>query len=118
MLSGITLAAKALKPDIIIIAAEPSGSNDAADVAASKAQGRLIQDMPKPVTVADGLEGELVGWPGLRCMCTHVCVLGGAKARLVACMPAGHFTDTMLYLLLPSPCTHVSFESCLHIPCG
>jgi serine racemase len=57
MLSGIALAAKALKPSITIIAAEPSGSNDAADVAACKAQGRLIQDMPKPATIADGLQG-------------------------------------------------------------
>lgn len=60
MLSGIALAAKALKPSITIIAAEPSGSNDAADVAACKEQGRLIQDMPKPATIADGLQGRLL----------------------------------------------------------
>lgn len=57
MLSGITLAAKALKPSIIIIAAEPAGVNDAADVAASKAAGQLVTDLPKPVTIADGLQG-------------------------------------------------------------
>ncbi len=57
MLSGITLAAKSIKPSITIVAAEPSGSNNAADVAASKACGRLIQDMPQPLTIADGLEG-------------------------------------------------------------
>jgi hypothetical protein len=58
MLSGITLAAKALKPSILVIAAEPCGSNDAADVAASKAAGQLVTDLPKPITIADGLQGE------------------------------------------------------------
>jgi serine racemase len=57
MLAGITLAAKAIKPSITIVAAEPCGSNDAADVAACKAQGKLVQDMPKPLTIADGLQG-------------------------------------------------------------
>lgn len=57
MLSGITLAAKSIKPGITIVAAEPSGSNNAADVAASKATGKLVQDMPKPRTIADGLQG-------------------------------------------------------------
>ena len=32
MISGISIAAKALNPDITIIAAEPRGVNDAADV--------------------------------------------------------------------------------------
>lgn len=58
MLSGITLAAKALKPGIVVIAAEPCGSNDAADVAASKRAGQLVTHLPKPVTIADGLQGE------------------------------------------------------------
>lgn len=58
MLSGITLAAKAIKPSITIVAAEPCGSNSAADVAACKSEGRLIQDMPKTLTIADGLQGE------------------------------------------------------------
>jgi threonine dehydratase len=58
MLSGITLAAKAMKPSITIVAAEPCGSNSAADVAACKSEGRLIQDMPKTLTIADGLQGE------------------------------------------------------------
>jgi hypothetical protein len=58
MLSGITLAAKALKPSILVMAAEPCGSNDAADVAASKHAGQLVTDLPKPITIADGLQGE------------------------------------------------------------
>lgn len=43
MISGIAVAAKALKPSIKIIAAEPTGRNDAADVAACKAAGQLVQ---------------------------------------------------------------------------
>lgn len=61
MLSGITLAAKALKPGILIIAAEPSGTNGAADAAAAKAAGQLVTDLPKPKTIADGLQGGARG---------------------------------------------------------
>ncbi len=43
MISGIAVAAKALKPGIKILAAEPTGRNDAADVAASKAAGQLVE---------------------------------------------------------------------------
>lgn len=43
MISGIAVAAKAIKPSIQIIAAEPSGRNNAADVAACKAAGQLVQ---------------------------------------------------------------------------
>lgn len=62
MLSGITLAAKALKPDIIVVAAEPSGTNGAADVAAAKQAGQLVRDLPKPLTIADGLQGRVLGF--------------------------------------------------------
>lgn len=57
MLSGIAVTAKALRPRIRVIAAEPCGVNDAADVAASKAAGRLLTDVPRPATIADGLQG-------------------------------------------------------------
>lgn len=43
MISGIATAAKALRPGIKVIAAEPTGRNDAADVAACKAAGQLVQ---------------------------------------------------------------------------
>lgn len=45
-----------------------TGSNDAADVAASKAEGRLRLDMPKPATIADGLQGRMgdLTWPVIR----------------------------------------------------
>ena len=52
MISGIAVTAKALKPSIKIIAAEPTGRNDAADVAASKAAGRLVQVRGAPHRVA------------------------------------------------------------------
>lgn len=67
MLSGIALTAKALKPGIKILAAEPTGTNNAADVAASKAAGELVPT-PKPITIADGLEARLgdLTWPVVR----------------------------------------------------
>ncbi len=39
-----------------------------ADVAASKAEGRLRLDMPKPDTIADGLAGRMgdLTWPVVR----------------------------------------------------
>ena len=44
------------------------GRNDKADVAASKAEGRLRLDMPKPQTIADGLQGRMgdLTWPVVR----------------------------------------------------
>lgn len=67
MASGVAIAAKGLKPDIRIIAAEPTGLNDAADVAASMAAGRLIK-CDKPITIADGLRGRTgdLTWPIIR----------------------------------------------------
>ncbi|KAL4452087.1 hypothetical protein ABPG75_007749 [Micractinium tetrahymenae] len=67
MISGIAVAAKALKPGIKMIAAEPTGRNDAADVAAAKAAGELVQ-LPKPATICDGLEARLgsLTWPIVR----------------------------------------------------
>ncbi len=40
-----------------VIAAEPSGTNRAADVAECKAAGQLLPLLPKPNTIADGLQG-------------------------------------------------------------
>lgn len=61
------VAAKALQPSIKIIAAEPTGRNDAADVAACKAAGQLVQ-VAKPRTICDGLEARLGSytWPIVR----------------------------------------------------
>jgi threonine dehydratase len=64
LISGIAVAARALRPSVVVIAAEPSGADDAAR---SKAAGqRLLQLDPR--TIADGLRtslGELT-WPVLR----------------------------------------------------
>ncbi|PON86423.1 D-serine ammonia-lyase [Trema orientale] len=64
LISGVTLAAKAIKPAIRILAAEPIGANDAA---LSKAAGKLIA-LQEINTVADGLRGMLgsLTWPVVR----------------------------------------------------
>ncbi|KAH9538450.1 hypothetical protein CY35_15G005400 [Sphagnum magellanicum] len=64
LISGIALAAKAIKPEIIIIAAEPSGADDAAQ---SKAAGRIVT-LKQPKTIADGLRASLGNftWPVVR----------------------------------------------------
>lgn len=64
LISGVALAAKALRPKIRIFAAEPLGADDAAR---SKTAGKLIpQTVPK--TVADGLLTSLgdLTWPVVR----------------------------------------------------
>ncbi len=55
LISGVTLAAKALKPSIRIIGAEPELAGDAA---ASKREGS-IQPAMTPLTIADGLRTSL-----------------------------------------------------------
>lgn len=55
LVSGIAIAAKALKPSIRIIGAEPELAGDAA---LSKAQGAIAPAMP-PATIADGLRTSL-----------------------------------------------------------
>lgn len=64
LISGIALAAKAIKPEIIILAAEPSGADDAAQ---SKAAGRIVT-LKQPKTIADGLRASLGNftWPVIR----------------------------------------------------
>lgn len=55
MIAGMAIAAKALKPSIRIIGAEPELAGDGA---ASKRAGAIQPQMP-PVTIADGLRGTL-----------------------------------------------------------
>ncbi|KAL6054374.1 Serine dehydratase [Balamuthia mandrillaris] len=64
MISGICVAAKALKPDIHIIAAEPK---DADDAWRSKQEGRLVPQTGTK-TIADGLRTGLgsLTWPIVR----------------------------------------------------
>eukprot|EP00775_Hariotina_reticulata_P006291 gene6291-6527_t len=80
LLSGVAIAAKSLKPQLKVLAAEPCGTNNAADAAASKAAGQLIQDMPKTSTVADGLQGKYARlgqhtWPVVRDLVDGVLVV-------------------------------------------
>ncbi|CAL5225445.1 g8263 [Coccomyxa viridis] len=67
MISGIAVAAKGLKPEIAIIAAEPTGTNGAADTLTSKQAGELVQ-CERPKTLADGLRGRMgdLTWPIIR----------------------------------------------------
>lgn len=85
LISGIAIAARALQPNIVIIAAEPTGENDAADVAASKAAGKLVP-RAKPVTIADGLQGRLgnLTWPPVRDLVSGVVTV--SEAEIVAAM--------------------------------
>uniref|UniRef100_A0A2P2JMJ9 Serine racemase n=1 Tax=Rhizophora mucronata TaxID=61149 RepID=A0A2P2JMJ9_RHIMU len=64
LISGVALAAKAIKPSIQILAAEPTRANDAAQ---SKAAGKIIT-LPETNTVADGLRAFLgsLTWPIVR----------------------------------------------------
>lgn len=62
-----------------------AGSNDAADVAAAKAAGRIVP-CPKPVTIADGLQGRLgdLTWPPVRDLVAGVVTV--SDAEIVAAM--------------------------------
>ena len=64
LVAGLTIAAKALKPDIRVFAAEPAGADDAAR---SKARGELVPQTG-PNTIADGLLTSLgdLTWPVVR----------------------------------------------------
>lgn len=64
LVSGIAVAAKALVPDIKVLAAEPSGADDAAR---SKAKRELVPQR-NPHTIADGLRTSLgqLTWPIVR----------------------------------------------------
>ncbi|KAH7621489.1 putative Serine racemase [Nannochloris sp. 'desiccata'] len=76
LIGGIAAAIKAVCPRIKIIAAEPQGTNNAADVAASKIAGRLLY-LPTPETIADGLLARLgdITWPLVRDLVDDVIVV-------------------------------------------
>lgn len=76
LLSGVTLAARALLPDISVYGGEPSGADDAYR---SKRAGHLILQTD-PNTVADGLLTSLGEWtwPVVRDLVSDVFVVGDA----------------------------------------
>ena len=82
LISGIAIAAKALKPSIKIIGAEPELAGDAA---ASKREGS-IQPAMKPVTIADGLRTSLgpLTFPVVRDLVDEVVLV--PEADIVASM--------------------------------
>ncbi|MSU78948.1 MAG: pyridoxal-phosphate dependent enzyme [Gemmataceae bacterium] len=82
LLAGVTFAAKALKPDIRVFAAEPCGADDAAR---SKAAGVFIPQAA-PKTIADGLltsMGDLT-WPVVRDLVEDVLTV--SEDEIVAAM--------------------------------
>jgi threonine dehydratase/serine racemase len=74
LISGISIAAKGVKPSIRIFAGEPLGADDAAR---SKAAGKLIPQT-SPKTVADGLLTSLgdLTWPIIRDLVEQVITVG------------------------------------------
>jgi threonine dehydratase/serine racemase len=82
LVSGLAIAATALRPGIRVFAAEPAGADDAAR---SKRAGRVIP-MERPDTIADGLLTSLGErtWPVLRDLVEDVVVV--SEAEIVAAM--------------------------------
>lgn len=80
--SGVAIAARAVRPDIVIIAAEPELADDAAR---SKAAGS-IQPARPPVTIADGLLTSLgdLTWPVVRDLVDSVALVN--EEQIVAAM--------------------------------
>jgi len=79
LLSGVTLAAKAIQPSIHVFAGEPKGADDAAR---SKAAGELILQTD-PRTVADGLLTSLGSntWPVIRDLVDGIIVVDDPQIR-------------------------------------
>lgn len=73
LISGVAVAAKALKPNILIFAAEPKGADDAAR---SKAAGHIVT-LTETKTIADGLRAYLgdLTWPIVRDLVDEIIVV-------------------------------------------
>jgi len=83
MTSGIAIAVKARWPSCLVVAAEPTGDNDAADVAKCKAAGELLTSLPKPATIADGLQARLgdLTWPVIRDLVDEVVTVSESEIK-------------------------------------
>lgn len=82
MLAGMAIAARALRPDIRIVGAEPELAGDAAE---SKRTGKRAPQRP-PVTIADGLRtslGELT-FPVIRDLVDDIALV--SEAEIIAAM--------------------------------
>ena len=69
MISGIATAVKGIKKDCVVMAAEPVGAGAyAADTFESKKRKELVDDLPVPDTIADGLKAKMgsLTWPVVR----------------------------------------------------
>jgi serine racemase len=82
LISGVAIAAKAINPNIKIYGAEPSGRNNAADAAASKAAGKLVT-MESPQTIASGLQARLgsLTWPIVHELVEDIIVVNDDEIR-------------------------------------
>jgi len=79
LLSGTAIAASGIRPGITVLGAEPAG---AADAARSFATG-ILQAMPHPETIADGLRGAL-SERTLRALRAHVAAIGTCSEDAIA----------------------------------
>jgi threonine dehydratase len=78
LLSGIAIAATAFRPGIQVFGAEPAG---AADAARSFARG-VLEPMPNPQTIADGLRGAL-SERTLAALRAHVAAIGTCSEEAI-----------------------------------
>ena len=78
LLSGTAIAATGVRPGIAVMGAEPAG---AADAARSFATG-ILEAMPDPQTIADGLRGALSART-LRALRTHVTAVGTCSEQAI-----------------------------------
>ncbi|MEO8752318.1 MAG: pyridoxal-phosphate dependent enzyme [Casimicrobiaceae bacterium] len=82
LLSGTAIAATGMRPGMQVLGAEPTG---AADAARSFASG-ILEAMPHPQTIADGLRGAL-SERTLRALRAHVAAIGTcSEEAIVAAM--------------------------------
>ena len=83
MISGITIAAKSMNPNIKIVAAEPLGTNNGADIFESVQSGVLMDSMPPPDTIADGLKARMgtLTWPVVRDMVDKVITVSEVRKK-------------------------------------
>lgn len=80
LISGITIAAKSINPNIIIIAAEPASADDAFK---SKQVGSIVIHEKLPDTIADGLRTNLGSntWPVIRDLVDRVILVSEDEIR-------------------------------------